>query len=477
MQAKGNKKSQILIAFVVAIFFMTGLLSLTKNVHAATTGFVKEGNATYYYKADGTKYTGWLTLSGYKYYFYKGTGKMATGWVTNANGEKRYFYSGSGKMATGWVTNASGEKRYFYKGSGVMATGWVSNSNGEWRYFDLTSGVMTKGWLTLDGNKYYFYSGSGVMATGWVTNSNGEKRYFDPKTGVMKTGWMTKSSGDQCYFYANSGIMATGWVKTSSGKYRYFSTSTGDMYLGLHTISGNKYYFDSNGYMVTNKTVTVNGTTYVFDGNGIGSVYTEPSGTGAIGSYEEYDSKNIRVKDPNGRYYLIRREILEHQGVADGTKTDLDILAAFCECEAGDQGPIGMEAVALCLLNRTIKADKEFPSSLRLALYQGGSFAQYSTVSNGAIKKRLDNTLWYFKDSAYEAARNAMIKFNNYVKYGTPRYIEGCPKNDFNYMYFMTDYAYESMPNLAFDKVDAWYFYAPKPYQDGHVFFVDWIMP
>ena len=42
----------------------------------------------------------------------------------------------------------------------------------------------------------------------------------------------------------------------------------------------------------------------------------------------------------------------------------------LCEAEAGNQGKIGMEAVALCVLNRTIKSDKEFPSTIRGVIYE-----------------------------------------------------------------------------------------------------------
>ncbi len=73
--------------------------------------------------------------------------------------------------------------------------------------------------------------------------------------------------------------------------------------------------------------------------------------------------------EKRGRNFTIMKELKSHPGVADGTKSDLDILAAVCEAEAGDQGIAGMKAVALCLLNRTL--DKEFPSSVRYVLYQG----------------------------------------------------------------------------------------------------------
>ncbi len=56
----------------------------------------------------------------------------------------------------------------------------------------------------------------------------------------------------------------------------------------------------------------------------------------------------------------MEEEFLEHPGIADGKVSDLDLLAAVCDAEAGDQGVVGMEAVALCVLNCTIDQYKEF---------------------------------------------------------------------------------------------------------------------
>lgn len=56
--------------------------------------------------------------------------------------------------------------------------------------------------------------------------------------------------------------------------------------------------------------------------------------------------------EKNARNYTVMKEYLSHPGVANGEKSDLDLLAAFCESEAGNQGLVGMEAVVLTVLNR-----------------------------------------------------------------------------------------------------------------------------
>lgn len=77
-----------------------------------------------------------------------------------------------------------------------------------------------------------------------------------------------------------------------------------------------------------------------------------------------------------------------------------------------------MEAVALCVLNRTIKTDKEFPSTIRGVIYENigsSTTAQYSVVRDGALLKRLNGN-FENRTLAYQAAREAMTIFNNYVK-------------------------------------------------------------
>ena len=128
-----------------------------------------------------------------------------------------------------------------------------------------------------------------------------------------------------------------------------------------------------------------------------------------------------------------------------------------------------MDAVALCVLNRTIKSDKEFPSTIRGVIYENigsSTTPQYSVVRDGALAKRLKGT-FENRTLAYQAAREAMTIFNNYVKTGKARTLSGFKKKDFNYMYFMMNSAFKKQP-LTFSKVEY------EVYKD-HTFFVDWV--
>lgn len=412
------------------------------EVQAATAGFKTVGGRTYYIKSDGSKQKGWLTLGKYKYYFNKTTGVQVKGWL-NVNGQKTYYFtSQKGAMVTGWLTDSRKRKRYFDPKTGKLTRGWMKNSKGE---------------------KYYFTSGEGIMATGWLKNSKGQKRYFHRTSGVMATGWLKNTSKNISYYFdPETGYMTTGWRRISGKKY-YFSTSNGSMATGLKTIDGKKYYFKTDGSMAFSTTVTVSGVTYTISSTGVATVKTSHSN-------QNLSNGNVKVYDTqNSRYYTMVKEYKTHPGIANGKTTDEALLAALCESEAGDQGKIGMEAVALCVLNRTIKKDKEFPSTVRGVIYESmvnGTYPQYSVVRDGALLKRLNGN-FENRTLAYQAAKKAMTIFNNYVKNGKSRTLTGFKQKDFNYMYFMMNSSFKKQP-LTFSKVKY------EVYKD-HTFFVDWV--
>lgn len=412
------------------------------EVQAATAGFKTVGGKTYYIKSDGSKQKGWLTLGKYKYYFNKTTGVQVKGWL-NVNGQKTYYFtSQKGAMVTGWLTDSRKRKRYFNPKTGKLTRGWMKNSKGK---------------------KYYFTSGEGIMATGWLKNSKGQKRYFHSTSGVMATGWLKNTSKNISYYFdPETGYMTTGWRRISGKKY-YFSTSNGSMATGLKTIDGKKYYFKTDGSMAVSTTVTVSGVTYIISSTGVATVKTSYSN-------QNLSNGNVKVYDTqNSRYYTMVKEYKTHPGIANGKTTDEALLAALCESEAGDQGKIGMEAVALCVLNRTIKKDKEFPSTVRGVIYESmvnGTYPQYSVVRDGALLKRLNGN-FENRTLAYQAAKKAMTIFNNYVKNGKSRTLTGFKQKDFNYMYFMMNSSFKKQP-LTFSKVKY------EVYKD-HTFFVDWV--
>ena len=454
MKKHRNIWKSCLLLSVIAVFVL-GCFSVSA---ATKTGFVTENGKTYYINKDGSRQKGWLELNGRKYYFNRTTGVQLKGWAKDS----------SGKVI-----------RYFTKGAGYMVTGNLKDSKGNIRYFDEKTGLLTRGWRTdAKGYKYYYYSGSGVMATGWVQDKKSQRRYFSKANGRMLTGWVENSAGNYRYFHPTSGILYVGLQKvgedyyyfskttgiryekgfgTVGSKKYYFDKKTGKMKTGWLEEDGKKYYFESSGAMVVNDVRAIDGTTYKFDENGVAS---------KVDSNYVIDGKYVKVFDAkNNKWYYMEKEFLEHPGIADGTVSDLDLLAAVCDAEAGDQGLVGMEAVALCVLNCTVDKYKEFPSQIRYVVYQGKP-NQYAVVIDGALIKRLKGQ---FEDrtNAYAAAKAAMTMFNDYVNKGTARTLPGFKKKDFDYKFFMTPQAFWAQ-NLNFSKLDY------EQYK-GHMFFVDWI--
>lgn len=454
MKKHRNIWKSCLLLSVIAVFVL-GCFSVSA---ATKTGFVTENGKTYYINKDGSRQKGWLELNGRKYYFNRTTGVQLKGWAKDS----------SGKVI-----------RYFTKGAGYMVTGNLKDSKGNIRYFDEKTGLLTRGWRTdAKGYKYYYYSGSGVMATGWVQDKKSQRRYFSKANGRMLTGWVENSAGNYRYFHPTSGILYVGLQKvgedyyyfskttgiryekgfgTVGSKKYYFDKKTGKMKTGWLEEDGKKYYFESSGAMVINDVRAIDGATYKFDENGVAS---------KVDSNYVIDGKYVKVFDAkNNKWYYMEKEFLEHPGIADGTVSDLDLLAAVCDAEAGDQGLVGMEAVALCVLNCTVDKYKEFPSQIRYVVYQGKP-NQYAVVIDGALIKRLKGQ---FEDrtNAYAAAKAAMTMFNDYINKGTARTLPGFKKKDFDYKFFMTPQAFWAQ-NLNFSKLDY------EQYK-GHMFFVDWI--
>lgn len=432
--------------------------SAEQEVQAAAAGFKTVNGKTYYIKSDGTKAKGLLTIGDKTYYFNEKTGVQLKGWQKDSSGRRiRYFTSGKGYMATGFLTDSAGNTRYFDTKTGLMVRGWMKDSSGYKYYFTKGAGVMAKGWLTdTSGNKRYFSKSTGRMLTGWQKTTAGTNRYFDKSTGVMYKG-LKKIGSYYYYFNKSSGARYQNGWRTISGKKYYFSTSNGRAKTGWMTQNGKKYYFSSKGVLFCNTSAVIDGTAYIFNSSGA-----------ATKSDAVIVNNNVKVYDAkNNKYYYMAKEYVEHPGIAAGTVSDRDLLAALVDSEAGDQGLVGMKAVALCVLNRTL--DSEFPSEVRMviyqALHQGSSLAQYSVIKNGAFLKRLNGS-FSSKTNAYKAADDTLKMIDNYVKKGTKRKLSGF-KADFNYKYFMMESAFWNQ-SLNFKKVE--YF----KYKD-HVFFVDWI--
>lgn len=439
-----NKKSTIMPVFL----FLFLILFVTPVHAAAKTGFVTENGETYYIKKDGTKQKGWLTLKGKKYYFDKKTGVQVKGWTKNMDGHRiRYFTMGSGRMLTGYATDSEGNTRYFDPETGIVKRGWMEDSKGYKYFFYEEDGIMAKGWYTItyNGKKRYFNKKNGRMVTGWVKNSKNQYRYFHKTNGIMYTG-LKEIDGDTYYFSKTNGIRYQKGLGKGYWSQYYFSPEDGKAKKGWMEIDGKMYYFGENYQMYKLKKVTIDGKDYRFDSDGVATETKFPEYVTVDGDIRLYDRTNKR-------YYYVQKEFLEHEGIENEIISDFTILSTLCESEASDMGLIGMEAAALCILNRTIDESKLFPSQVRTIVYQTRP-VQFESINNGIFAKNL-RKLWIFPNDepAHNAARAAMKIFEDYLKDGTPRTLPGFDREDFNFLHFMKEDLFWKQ-DLDFDKID-----------------------
>ena len=281
---------------------------------------IKLINGYYYHFADTRMSTGWIDEGDHTYYF-KEDGSMATGWKwlledsddEDAWGEYWYYFTNGGKLTKSTVKEISGVD-YAFDSEGRMLTGWVDTSNftsssldnlstsdiDELKYFD-ENGAAVNGWLHLDSpsdyesHYYYFRDGRAYsLEHSKTTDLNGY--------GIAKI-------DSDYYCFDENGHMVTGIVESGSGP-MYFDTNSGKMRTGRVTVYDDNYY----------------GVTFCFKENGgIGT-----RGIGVDGPYDGYlyeDGQAVCAEE-GMKYALVQggKYIVNESGKikTSGTATDAD---------------------------------------------------------------------------------------------------------------------------------------------------------
>lgn len=90
----------------------------------------------------------------------------------------------------------------------------------------------------------------------------------------------------------------------------------------------------------------------------------------------------------------------EAQVKTNASNSDLDLLAALIQCEAGGESRTGKVAVGAVVLNRVRSGS--FPGSISGVIYEGG---QFSPVTNGSLSRTLSSGA---RSDCYEAAQAAL---------------------------------------------------------------------
>ena len=199
----------------------------------AAQGWVKTGNAWYFYNQNGTLARN--TWSGN--YWLGADGKMVTNaWVDGGRyyvGSNGLWVKGAQKPAAakpevkkqGWVQNGS-VWNYYYQGN-IVRNAWIGS------YWLGADGRMaTNSWV--DGGRYY------VGANGvWDKTV---KKQEAPKPEVKKNGWVKE--GNTWYYYENGALARNKWISNT-----YWVGADGKMATNSWVDNG-RYYVGANGAWV-----------------------------------------------------------------------------------------------------------------------------------------------------------------------------------------------------------------------------------
>ena len=199
----------------------------------AAQGWVKTGNAWYFYNQNGTLARN--TWSGN--YWLGADGRMVTNaWVDGGRyyvGSNGLWVKGAQKPTVakpevkkqGWVQNGSAWN-YYYQGN-IVRNAWVGS------YWLGADGRMaTSSWV--DGGRYY------VGANGVLDKT--VKKQEAPKPEVKKSGWLKE--GSTWYYYENGTLARNKWISST-----YWVGADGKMATSSWVDNG-RYYVGANGAWV-----------------------------------------------------------------------------------------------------------------------------------------------------------------------------------------------------------------------------------
>ena len=199
----------------------------------AAQGWVKTGNAWYFYNQNGTLARN--TWSGN--YWLGADGRMVTNaWVDGGRyyvGSNGLWVKGAQKPTVakpevkkqGWVQNGSAWN-YYYQGN-IVRNAWIGS------YWLGADGRMaTSSWV--DGGRYY------VGANGVLDKT--VKKQEVPKPEVKKNGWVKE--GSTWYYYENGALARNKWISST-----YWVGADGKMATSSWVDNG-RYYVGANGAWV-----------------------------------------------------------------------------------------------------------------------------------------------------------------------------------------------------------------------------------
>ena len=245
-----------------------------QHTQHAQNGWVKSGDAWYYYKNGSAVRNAWVGN-----YWLGSDGRMVTNsWVDN----NRYYVGSDGAWVKGYGNKSGWQKEsgswYYYKNGSTVRNAWAGNywlgSDGRmvtnsWvdnnHYYVGSDGAWVKGygnksgWQKEGGSWYYYKNGSAVrnawagnywlgsdgrmVTNSWVDNN----RYYVGSDGAWIKGYGNKSGwqkeGGSWYYYKNGSAVRNAWAGN------YWLGSDGRMVTNRY-VDGGRYYVGNDGAWV-----------------------------------------------------------------------------------------------------------------------------------------------------------------------------------------------------------------------------------
>ena len=229
----GRNKLKLGLGVLTVLATPIAVNAVSSSDVLAAQGWVKTGNAWYFYNQNGT-----LARNAWAGNYWLGAdGRMATNaWVDGGR-----YYVGSNGL---WVKGA--QKPAVAKPE-VKKQGWVQNGSA-WNYY-YQGNIVRNAWIGS-----YWLGADGRMATSsWVDNgryyvgANGVwdktvKKQEAPKTEVKKNGWVKE--GSTWYYYENGTLARNKWISST-----YWVGADGKMATSSW-VDGGRYYVGANGAWV-----------------------------------------------------------------------------------------------------------------------------------------------------------------------------------------------------------------------------------
>ena len=225
----GRNKLKLGLGVLMVLATPIAVNTVASSDVLAAQGWVKTGNAWYFYNQNGT-----LARNAWAGNYWLGAdGRMVTNaWVDNG----RYYVDGNGAWVKGahrqaevkkqgWVQNGS-VWNYYYQGN-IVRNSWVGS------YWLGNDGRMaTSSWV--DGGRYYI-GANGV----WDKTV---KKQEAPKPEVKKNDWVKE--GSTWYYYENGTLARNKWISST-----YWVGADGKMATSSW-VDGGRYYVGANGAWV-----------------------------------------------------------------------------------------------------------------------------------------------------------------------------------------------------------------------------------